>query len=184
MRLVSFHSLYSWLFGSFQKLLIFSCGSISHSRIVCMLSLRFGSCCQESSQNLAVRPSFTSQKLCFWIRSLFWIAEFHISDPLLVSDIRILSSKGKFLEYLAVQSLAQGVLKFESHRHHIFAPMVLLLCSGSLSPMPPAIRGRQTFSHRRRAHFLFGPELPHRKFLYRFLMALRTHLGAAKMEKR
>ena len=149
-----------------------------------MQSLRFGNCCHESAQNLAVRPSFTSQKLCFCIRSLCWMAEFHISEPLLISDILILSSKGKFLAYFAVHKTAQGVLEFESHLHQIFAPIVLLLCSGSLSPIPPAFLGRQAFSHLTRAHFQFGPELPHKKLHCSCLIFLRTHFGAASIENR
>lgn len=103
-------------------------------------------------------------------------------QPLLTSDILILSSKGKFPAYFAVQRAAQGLFESESHLHQIFSPIVEFLCSGSLSPMPPAFLGRKAFSHLSRAHFRFGPELPQRKLRCSCLMALRTHFGAARME--
>lgn len=110
------------------------------------------------------------------------MAEFHITEPLLTSDIWIRSSKGRFLAYFVVHRAAQGMLGFESHFHHIFAPIIIFLCSGSLSPMPPAFLGRQAFSHLTKAHFRFGPELPHRKLRCSYLIALSTHFGAAMIE--
>lgn len=145
-----------------------------------MRSRSFGSCCEESSQNLAVFPSLISQKQCRWTKCLCCIAAFHMIEPALSSDIRILSSIGLLLAYLAVHKEAQGVLGWSSQRHHNLAPMTVLLRVGSRIPMPPDFLGRQTLSHLTNAHLRFLAELPQRKLRWRFLMALITHFGAAE----
>lgn len=62
------------------------------------------------------------------------------------------------------------------------APIILLLWRGSLNPNPPFDFGWQTSFHLTRAHFLLRPEDPHRKFLCRLRISLRTHFGATRME--
>lgn len=111
------------------------------------------------------------------------MAEFQTTEPIITSDMRIISSRGLLLAYFAVHSEAHGVLGNASHLHHILAPIALFLCSGSLSPIPPAFLGKQTLSHLTRAHLWLGHELPHKKLRWRFFISLRTHLGTAVIEK-
>lgn len=159
-----FHCLYSWVVTEFQNLLTLANWFISHSVFgwSCRMSLIFGNCYHESSQKRAVVPLLISQKFCSWMRLLCCMAKFQMAEPVLISVILILSSMGQLLAYLAVQREAHGVLGWASHLHQIFAPIDLLLCSGSLRPMPPAFLGKQTLSHFINAHLRLWPELPHR----------------------
>lgn len=143
-----------------------------------------GSCCQESSQNLAVVPECISQRLCAWMKTLCFLAAFQINDLGLVMLMWMSSSRGLPGAYLACQIWAHGECRLETHFHQILGPMVLLLWKGSLRPSPPANFGRQTSVHLMSAHFLLSPEEPHKKFLWRLRILLRTHLGAANMENK
>lgn len=94
------------------------------------------------------------------------------------------SAWGILLVYLAVHILAHNLSGLVNHFHHILAFMMVLLCSGSLSPMPPLILGLHTVSHFTNAHLRLVAELPHRKSRCRFLNLFNTHFGAARIEKR
>jgi hypothetical protein len=59
------------------------------------------------------------------------------------------------------------------------APRVWVRVYGSLRPRPPLDLGRQTISHATKAYFFLFLELPHRKSLLRFHIALRIYFRAA-----
>lgn len=147
-------------------------------------SLNLGRRCHESSLNLALLPSLTSQKLCCWIISLCCLATFQIKDPAPTFVNRIRSSISRLFAYFAIQRIAQGVCSAEIHFHQRRAPMKTLLCWGSRSPVPLELFERQTVAHFTSAHFLFCLEFPHIKVLWRCLICLSTHFGTVKTEKK
>jgi len=77
-------NLCTWIF-SFCCMVAFHLGLLKREASL-------GSCCQDSSQNLAVVPEWISQKLCVWMKALCILAAFQISEPGVVGLQRISSS--------------------------------------------------------------------------------------------
>lgn len=136
---VLIHCLYPWAWVGLQCwfTLIIGFSTQSWSWWGMISSFNLGLFCQESSQNLTLFPFLISQKLCYWIRSLCYLAAFQIKElgPTYVSLIK--SCTGLLLAYFVVQRIAQGLCGSEIHFHQMRAPMTALMCWGSRSPVLP-----------------------------------------------